>query len=392
MQCFRPIRFLRNAACVWMVAMTCADVAQGQVGGPSPCMTGACGVACQPPIQGVDCLQGTGCGEPHWSCWGPVPWQAFAQGEYVGPSRLPHVPEYRLRPDDQVEFIFRHRREELSQPYRLEVGDSIKIESLIDEKLNREVTVQPDGTVDLLLLGQVRVVNSTAAEAAHDINERYKKYYKITDVNVARIKTQTQVEDLIQAVNNRFFSGGQGKLVRVTPEGTISLPSIGVVPVQGLTLDEIRMEVEARYRRLVSGLEVTPILTARAPRFVYVVGEVRNPGRFELTGPTTAMQSISLAGGWNIGGNLRQVVVFRRAEDWRLLATKLDIRGGLYGERPIPSDEIWLRDSDIVLVPKAPLQRLDDAIQLVFTRGIYSTFPLGFGYSLNSTSTVGVSP
>ena len=101
---------------------------------------------------------------------------------------------------------------------------------------------------------------------------------------------------------------------------------------------------------------------------------------------------ISLAGGWNIGGNLRQVVVFRRAEDWRLLATKLDIRGGLYGERPIPSDEIWLRDSDIVLVPKAPIQRLDDAIQLVFTRGVYSAFPLGFGYSLNSSSTVGVAP
>jgi polysaccharide export outer membrane protein len=306
----------------------------------------------------------------------------------VGPARLPHVPEYRVRPDDQIEFVLRHKREELSQPYRLEVGDSIRIESLIDEKLNREVTIQPDGTVDLLLLGQVRVVKSTAAEAAAEINKQYEKYYKITDVNVSRIKTQTQVGDLLESVNNRFFSGGQGKLVRVTPEGTVSLPSIGVVPVQGLTLDEIRLEVEARYRRFFTGLEVTPILSARAPRFVYVVGEVRNPGRYELLGPTTAMQSISLAGGWNIGGNLRQIVVFRRAEDWRLIATKLDIRGGLYGERPIPSDEIWLRDSDLVLVPKAPILRLDDAINLVFTRGVYSAFPIGFGYQLDGSSTV----
>ena len=101
---------------------------------------------------------------------------------------------------------------------------------------------------------------------------------------------------------------------------------------------------------------MTPILAQRAPRFIYVVGEVRNPGRFDLVGPTTAMQSIALAGGWNNGGNLRQIVVFRRAEDWRLLATRLDIRGALYGERPSPSDEIWLRDSDIVVVPKMPIR------------------------------------
>src|SRR6185503_9683909 len=97
-----------------------------------------------------------------------------------------------------------------------------------------------------------------------------------------------------------------------------------------------------RYREYVDGIEVTPILAVRAPRHIFVVGEVRNPGRFDLAGPTTAIQSIALAGGWNNGGNLREVVVFRRAEDWRLLATKLDIRGGLYGERPVPSDEIWL--------------------------------------------------
>ena len=84
------------------------------------------------------------------------------------------------------------------------------------------------------------------------------------------------------------------------------------------------------------------------------MGEVRNPGRFDLQGPTTAMQSLALAGGWNNGGNLRQIVVFRRAEDWRLLATKLDVRGApVCASCPSPADEIWLRDSDLVVVPKA---------------------------------------
>ena len=82
-----------------------------------------CGDACDRPISGVDCRSGNGCGEPHWNAWGPIPWQAFAQGEYVGPARLPHVPEYRLRVDDEIEFIYRLTREELSHRYQLEVGD-----------------------------------------------------------------------------------------------------------------------------------------------------------------------------------------------------------------------------------------------------------------------------
>lgn len=366
--------------------------AQAPLTPPCPtCVPGAVN-PCQPPIQGVDCALGTGCGEPHWNAWGSIPWQAFGQGEYVGPARSPHVQEYRLRVDDEIDFVFRLKRDEVMRPYLVDVGDEIQIESLIDTTLNRKVTVQPDGTVDLMLLGPVKVTRKTVEEIRDNINELYKKFYRITDINITRITTQVKANDFLQSVNNRFFTGGQGKRVRVTPEGTISLPSIGVVAAQGLTLDEIRREVQERYRIVADGLEMTPILVTRAPRYLYVLGEVRNPGRYELVAPTTVMMALSLAGGRVNGGNFRQVVVFRRAEDWRLLATKIDINGALNGERPIPSDEIWLRDSDVVAVPRMPVRRVDDLIELYFTRGVYSAFPIGFGYSLNGNSTVGVSP
>ena len=127
---------------------------------------------------------------------------------------------------------------------------------------------------------------------------------------------------------------------------------------------------------------LAPKLLERAPRFVYVVGEVQTPGRYEMVGPTTVMQAIALGGGWNVGGNLREVVVFRRAEDWRLIATRVDIQGALYARRPCPADEIWLRDSDIVVVPKSFLLLADDFIDMVFTRGIYGVMPFQ-GISLN---------
>ena len=111
------------------------------------------------------------------------------------------------------------------------------------------------------------------------------------------------------------------------------------------------------------------------------------PGRFELEGPTTVIQAIAMAGKWTTGANTRQVVVFRRGPDWRLMATMLDLRGALYAKRPVPVDDIWLNDSDIVLVPKTPIQQVDEVIDQYITRGVYSLVPREVIWNLNSTGT-----
>jgi polysaccharide biosynthesis/export protein len=87
------------------------------------------------------------------------------------------------------------------------------------------------------------------------------------------------------------------------------------------------------------------------------------------------MQAITMAGGHLNGANLRQVVVFRRGDDWRLMASMLDVQGSLYGKRPTPADEIWLNDSDIVIVPKTPIRVADEWISEFFTNGLYAMFP-----------------
>ena len=153
-------------------------------------------------------------------------------------------------------------------------------------------------------------------------------------------------------------------------------PAIGSVPVQGLTLGELREEINERYRQEVEGMDVVPVLAQRAPRYVFVLGEVGLPGRFELTGPTTMLQALSMAGSWNVGANLKQIVVFRRGEDWRLMATMVDLHAALHGNQPCPPGELWLSDSDVIIVPKSPILAADDFIDLVFTRGIYGVFPL----------------
>ena len=331
-------------------------------------------------IRGVDQCTPTRGREAHWRNSQPVPWEYLAYGEYIGPFRTPHVSEYRLRVDDTLEMVYLLTREKTVGPYRLYVGDVIQITSAIDATLNQTaVGILADGTISLSLIGQVRAAGKTVVDLQQELNERYKKFVKNPSIVIQVTSSETPLQDLLNSVDARFGQGGQGRQAIVSPDGTIQLPLIGSVPAIGLTLNEIGREVNARYRQRLPGIGVTPILTQRAPRFIYVVGEVTQAGRYELTGPTTAMQGVALAGGFGPGGNIRQVIVFRRDQNWRLTATKLDLAGAFYGKNPQPSDEIWLRDSDIVLIPKKPIQRLSEAVNQYFTQTLYGIFPSELG-------------
>jgi len=362
----------------------------------------ALGPAAPHPIWAVDSMAGCGQGEVGWEARGHINWQSYAQGEYIGAARMAHVRDYRVRVDDQIAFIFRLTREETSRPYELQVGDRIRVESLTgdsssaskdspeNDNIGRELVVQPDGTVSLPLLGQVRAAKMTVDSLRQQLEERYQKYYKVPAITVTPISVNTRLRDLIESVDARLGNGGLRLQVAVTPAGKLYMPGLGSIVAQGLTLEELKFEIDARYAVTIPGVAVTPILVQRAPRFVFVLGEVRTAGRFSLDGPTTLMGAIAMAGGWNQGANLRQVVVFRRGEDWRLMATMLDVRGALFGRRPTPADEIWLNDSDIVVLPKTPIQATDEVIDQYFSRGLYSLFPqFGNGFfNFNNFSSI----
>jgi polysaccharide export outer membrane protein len=317
-----------------------------------------------------------------------IAWQAYAQGEYVGQARTEHVPDYRLRVDDQLDMLYRVTRDELRAQYKLNVGDEVRIESFSDPELNRTLMLQPDGMITLRLLGQVHAAGRTVTQLRDTLEDLYTKYYKVPSITVTPTKVNTQLDDLRAVVDRHYGIGGQGAVVRVAPDGSISLTAIGHIRAQGLTLDELRLEINERYREKIEGMEIIPVLTARAPRYVYVLGEVRTPGRFELLGPTTALQAIAMAGSWNVGANLAQVVVFRRGDDWRLMAAMIDLQGALRGKRPAPKGEIWLDDSDVIIVPKSRILEADDFINLVFTRGLYGVFPLESSLTFAKLNTI----
>lgn len=309
------------------------------------------------------------------SCYTPSS-DMFAQGEWIGPPRTQQVADYYIRVGDQIEFTYRRTRTISFEPYELNVGDTIRVESMTEEKLDRQLVIDPNGNITLPPAIQIRAAGRTVKDLAAELEETYKKLYRVPAITVTPILVETRLSALLESVDSRFGNGGLSQTATVTPEGTIQLPGIQSVSVNGLTISEVKKEIDARYSEIVMGIDVTPRLVAAAPRFVYVGGEVVNPNRYTLEAPTTVMQAINLAGGWNVGADLRKIVIFRRTENWQLIATTLDLQDAMLGNDNCPANEIFLRDSDIVLLPKTHLLLMDNFLDLVFTQGIYRVIPL----------------
>ncbi|MEO1525373.1 MAG: polysaccharide biosynthesis/export family protein [Planctomycetota bacterium] len=350
------------------------------VPGGFPCRGG-----CQNCMMAVDCA-GTCGAESRWLDMCPSQsFGAYGQGGYAGPARLAHLSTYRLRPGDQLQVIYLITRRQAEGDYRLAPGDELLIESVADNDLQRGtlergLIIQPDGTITVRLLGQVHAAGLTVGQLRSVLESKYKSLYDEPSIDVTPVKTNILAEDIRNAVGGASGLQQQALNITVMPDGKIRLPGIGGLCVQGFSLSELKREINLRYRELVVGLEAEPTLVQQADHFVYVLGQVATPNRIQLTTPTTVLGAIAQVGGHLPGGNMRQVVVFRRAEDWRLVSTMLDLQGAVFGKRPTPSDEIWLRDGDVVIVPEKPIQRLDNWLELVFTNGLYRAFPVTFNY------------
>ena len=283
-------------------------------------------------IGGVGMRLGIGPGKLPPQCWQcpyNAPFNVFGQGEYAGPARTMRIPEYRLRTGDTIQLTFLVVPQKSEGDYRLVVGDELLIEAEADQQLTRGslekgLIIQPDGTISLRLIGQVQAAGQTIAQLRTLLDRRYKEYYDEPSVDVTPVRTGTAVQQIREAISGAGGFDPQSITQTIMPSGEIRLPRVGSVPAQGLTLDELKEEINLRYDEIVGGLEVEPSLQSQAPHYFYVLGEAAQPGRFNMDTPTTVLGAIAMAGGHVPGANLRQVVVFSA---WRELGTVLDAPG-----------------------------------------------------------------
>lgn len=98
----------------------------------------------------------------------------------------------------------------------------------------------------------------------------------------------------------RIFVWGEPDLsgiFRVLPDGSISLPLVHDITVQGLTTLEVRKVVRDALSAFINDPNVTVIVEAINSYRVYFLGEVVRQGAIQFYRPTRLMQAIAAAGG-----------------------------------------------------------------------------------------------
>ncbi len=83
--------------------------------------------------------------------------------------------------------------------------------------------------------------------------------------------------------------------LEVLADGTVLLPLVGVLPAAGRTVVEVRTELTRRLRDFLVDPQVSLDITDYRSQPVTVVGEVKKPGKYYLTGPTRLVDIIALA-------------------------------------------------------------------------------------------------
>ncbi len=136
------------------------------------------------------------------------------------------------------------------------------------------------------------------------------------------------------------------RLVRlVDREGRIALPETGPVLVTGKSLGDVQLEVQhalrSAFRDVSADVSVSRLRTVR----VYVVGEVAQPGAYDISSLSTPLNALFAAGGVTGRGSLRSLKHYRGKE----LVEQVDAYDLLL--HGIRGDLKRLENGDTLLVP-----------------------------------------
>ncbi len=159
--------------------------------------------------------------------------------------------------------------------------------------------------------------------------------------------------------------------VKIGPDGRIALPLIGQVLAADRTISELEYHIAEAYASQLVRPNVEITLRQAGPLKVWVDGEVRTPGVYDMPGDIDAYQAVIMAGGFLPSGRRDEVGLIRRGPGGRRMMRSIDLSRG-------DMEHIALRRMDIVYVPRTTLAEV-----AVFFSQIREALPIGFTYAIN---------
>ncbi|WP_281630356.1 SLBB domain-containing protein [Vibrio sp. St2] len=133
--------------------------------------------------------------------------------------------------------------------------------------------------------------------------------------------------------------------LKIDREGKLNIPEYGPEYVAGQTFSELKNYVASLIQRKSIGVEAVISLSAMRTMQVFVTGDVKQPGAYNVNGLTTLSQALIAAGGIKLTGSLRNIKVKRLGKTVVTFdAYDLIVNGN-------SSRDIRLQAGDSILVP-----------------------------------------
>ncbi|MGB3495527.1 MAG: polysaccharide biosynthesis/export family protein [Elainellaceae cyanobacterium] len=136
-------------------------------------------------------------------------------------------------------------------------------------------------------------------------------------------------------------------------QGNIIVPLVGIMPLQGLTIEEARSSIQQEMNRYIIEPSVDLTLVVQRPVQVTVLGEVVRPGLYPLGAPQLTVALLS-AGGATRLANLKTVQIRRTLRDQTgaiadQVEQNVDLFTPLATGQTVP--DVQLADGDIIIIP-----------------------------------------
>ncbi len=137
--------------------------------------------------------------------------------------------------------------------------------------------------------------------------------------------------------------------VRISGDGSITLPLLGRVDVGGLTRFQVEKKLAVLLeKKYLKNAQVTVFIKEYQSKMVSIIGEVVKPGTYELIGKQSLLQMLSTAGGLSATAADR-IIVIRRYKSGKSRSLVIDLDDLMV--KGNPTMNIPLQPGDIVNIP-----------------------------------------
>ncbi|MBI1399526.1 MAG: polysaccharide export protein [Hyphomonas sp.] len=147
----------------------------------------------------------------------------------------------------------------------------------------------------------------------------------------------------------------------VAPDGRIRMPLAEPLMAMARTPDEVAADLRESLASELRDPDLDVVATEFASQKVFVGGEVREPGMFDLPGQIDPYQAIVMAGGLTRDAKAKDVLLIRRLPGGEVSSTLVDVSAGL--RDPKLANWLPLRRFDVIYVPRTGISKQNQFVQ-----------------------------